>query len=290
MQGWDIPEWEHRVMTVCIAAICDTGRALIMVADRQFGLGYTSVESKHGKFDNFGPDWYVGFAANNMAYATEVITLGRSRLQKQAERDHYDMIPKIERCYQDVRNAKAEALYLSSWGSSLSDFHAHGKERIPLGTYAGVYSKLTTFDLSVELLVAGFGDAARIFRIRNPGVSSEQTGLGFWAIGSGSAAALSSLFSREYNFSMSIEEALMYAYEAKVDAEYATDVGRDTDIFIINRGATPLRIDEDTQKKTLEPIRKQIEPRKLRDEHKTKMGKINEVEILKRMIKQHSGV
>jgi 20S proteasome alpha/beta subunit len=236
-------------MTVCIAAICDTGRALIMVADRQFGLGYTSVESKHGKFDNFGPDWYVGFAANNTAYAAE-----------------------------------------DSWGSSLSDFHAHGKERIPLGTYADVYSKLTAFDLSVELLVAGFGDAARIFRIRNPGVSSEQTGLGFWAIGSGSAAALSSLFSREYNFSMSIEEALMYAYEAKVDAEYATDVGTDTDIFIGNRGATPLRIDDDTQKKTLEPIRKQIEPRKLRDEHKTKMGKINEVEILKRMIKQHYGV
>jgi hypothetical protein len=89
---------------------------------------------------------------------------------------------------------------------------------------------------------------------------------------------------------MSIEEALMYAYEAKVDAEYATDVGTDTDIFIVNRGATPLRIDDDTQKKTLEPIRKQIEPRKLRDEHKTKMGKINEVEILKRMIKQHYGV
>jgi hypothetical protein len=86
MQGWDIPEWEHRVMTVCIAAIslCDTGRALIMVADRQFGLGYTSVESKHGKFDNFGPDWYVGFAANNTAYATEVITLGRSRLQNRS--------------------------------------------------------------------------------------------------------------------------------------------------------------------------------------------------------------
>src|SRR5712692_5723589 len=43
---------------------------------------------------------------------------------------------------------------------------------------------------------------------------------------------------------------------------------------------TPLRIDDDAQKKILEPIRKSIAPRKLRDDQKTRMGKINEIEIL----------
>jgi len=76
----------------------------------------------------------------------------------------------------------------------------------------------------------------------------------------------------------------------KVDAEYASDVGMDTDIFVINRGSTPLRIDDNDQKKVLEPIRKSISPPKLRDAHKAKIGAINQIEILKRMLKQSTGL
>lgn len=270
-------------MTICIAAICESGRGLIMAADRQFGLGYTSVESKAGKLDNLGPDWYVAFSASHSPYATEVITLGRHHLVLHPERSHYDIIPKVVQAYREIRSSKIEALYLASWGTSLAEFHSHGKDRIPLSIYTDVYGKITSFDLGVDLLVAGFGDTAGIFRVKNPGISTEQTALGFWAIGSGHPAALSSLFSREFDFRMGVEEALLYVYEAKVDAEYAAGVGLETDIFVINRSGTALRIDAEGLK-ALEKIRKQLEPRKFRQAHKEQLAKMSEIEVFARMM------
>jgi hypothetical protein len=116
-------------MTVCIAAICEHGRALIMAADRQFGLSFTSVESKHGKLNSFGTNWCVAFSASNSAHAYEAITLARSKLVNKPDRDHYDIVPEVVRCYQQVRNSKAENAW--AWGQCLAALRALAKSNDP---------------------------------------------------------------------------------------------------------------------------------------------------------------
>jgi hypothetical protein len=91
------------------------------------------------------------------------------------------------------------------------------------------------------------------------------------------------MFAREYDWSMGVEKALLCVYEAKVDAEYATDVGTETDIYIINKDGMPLRIGDNDQR-TLEKIRKELAPREFKDKHKNAVDKIQEIGILKRLI------
>jgi hypothetical protein len=66
-------------------------------------------------------------------------------------------MPAIERAYQNIRNAKTEDVF-AFLGMSLVDFHANGKVLLPERVYAGIYRKLTTFNLGADLLVIEFDD------------------------------------------------------------------------------------------------------------------------------------
>lgn len=66
-EAWGCPVWEYRKMTIGIAALCDSGNTIVLAADRQFSLGITSGESRVGKHHNFGMNWYVAYAANNVS-------------------------------------------------------------------------------------------------------------------------------------------------------------------------------------------------------------------------------
>jgi 20S proteasome alpha/beta subunit len=256
-------------MTVAIAALCENGRALILVADRRFSAGYSSVESPAGKITYIGPDCYVAFAAgrnpNAVGNTTEVIQHARMSVEKLANRTWHQVIPSIETAYQFVRNRKIEALYHKSWGGTLPDFHLHGKDRIPDSVYADVYTKMMTFDLGAELLIAGFDvdSSSYINTITNPGLATDQTILGFWAIGSGSNAAIASLFARQYSATMPLEEALYYVYEAKIQAQGATNVGDETDMHVVTKSNAAFPITEDEQQKALNPIFEEVKPRDL---------------------------
>ena len=52
-------------MTICIAAICEQGKALITVADGEVGLGFTATELGRTKWDALAWDWHVGMAGSN---------------------------------------------------------------------------------------------------------------------------------------------------------------------------------------------------------------------------------
>lgn len=282
-EAWGFPAWEHRIMTIGIAAICDQGRAVVLAADRQFSAGFTSGESKAGKMNNFGLDWYVAFSARNTPNAFEVIMEGRRLVADLDERVWHDVMPAIERGYQKVRNSKTEALYLTSWGETADAFHATGKDRIPETVYAGLQHNMRNYDLEADLLIVGIDDTSHIYTVKNPGISQDHTGLGFWAIGSGAPAALASLFARKCSFHCHVEEVLYLVYEAKIQAEKASNVGVETDLYVLCKGNVPLRITDDDQTRILEPIWRELSPRDITKEHLLRVGTLHEIGILKNL-------
>jgi hypothetical protein len=171
-------------------------------------------------------------------------------------------------------------------GSSLTAFHK-GKDSIPETIYTAVYSKIISYNLGADLLVVGFDDEAHIFSISNPGIHAIHTPLNFWAVGTGAPAALSSLFIRNYSVLMSIEQALFYVYEAKVQAERATNVGENTDICVIAKGEIPEPISDQDKDNILNNVWLDVKPKDLSRDHIHEIRKIGEV---KRMLKRFPSI
>jgi 20S proteasome alpha/beta subunit len=241
---WGIPEWERRDMTICIAAICESGRTIVVGSDRELGIGFTSAEFHDGKWLHLYDRWSIGFSGT-VSNATDVILMAR-RAEKQLESHaSFDVSESIAKAYQKARLRTAAARFLANRGWTIEDYRQFGAKQLPPDTYATIDAQISVYNFDADLILAGFGEedlGPSILTVKNPGVCIDHSKIGFWCVGTGSTAAQMSLFSREYAWSCSPERAAYYVYEAKVAAEHATGVGKTTDIHLIRRGANNLNV------------------------------------------------
>jgi hypothetical protein len=247
-----ISEWEPDVMTICIAAICDHGHAVVLCADREVGIEITSAEMI-GKFlplfgdHGWNKEWAIGIAGT-ATNATDVI--GTVRRKKLSSFPSYDVRAAVEQGYREARLARAEALHLANRGWTLKEFNAVGAARMSAGTYAQIDARIAAFDFNTDLIFAGFGEedlGPSIMSVTNPGVCTDHTVLGFWCIGSGSTAAQVTLFSRSYSWSFTPEQAVYHIYEAKIAAQKASGVGGKTDIHLMRKHGLPISLVETSE-------------------------------------------
>jgi hypothetical protein len=229
-------------MTICIAAICENGKAIVTASDREFGVGFTSAEFEDAKimplFHEHNPgNWVVGLSGD-VSHATEVLGALRLLQDRLEGYDWHDIQDLLEKSYRRIRMEKVEGEVLAPRGWTLDRFQGEGAKLLPPATYASIDTRISIYDLGASLIVGGFGTDGLpfILTVRNPGIVTDHTKLGFWCIGSGSTLAQSSLFSRNYSWSFSVEKAAYLVYEAKKNSERATGVGtKETDIAIITR-------------------------------------------------------
>jgi len=236
-------------MTICIAAVCDHGRTIILAADTEVGLGYTSTEMADGKFLSLFTSykqWSVGLSGT-IQYATDVLHHFRKFEDDLKGLSVQDIRPALEKAYRNARLAIAEGLYLAPTGWTLDEFKDRGTKDMPITKYNSIDNRIVSLEYDASLLVAGFGKddlGPSILTIRNPGISTDQSKLGFWSIGSGSTLAQSSLFYRKYSWGMPLDEALYLVYEAKKLSQDATGVNDVTHLFIIGKGCVPVQIED----------------------------------------------
>jgi hypothetical protein len=273
-------------MTICIAAICERGRAIIACGDRQLGINITSADFDDGKWHQIYPGWIVGIAGT-VVNAVDVLKHGTRMAGEMESNSAWDVQSAIAKAYRQARLRTAEAKFLSNRGWTLDDFRNLGAAKLPPSTYATIDAQISFFDFSADLILGGFGEGdgtASILTVTNPGLCNDQTRLGFWCIGSGATAAQMSLFSREYSWSFSAPQAAYYVYEAKVAAEKATGVGKTTDLHLIRPGKdgplTVISIQSQTMKK-LEEIRGQLALGEYNSEHHRSLMEANEFMILR---------
>jgi 20S proteasome alpha/beta subunit len=250
-------------VTVCIAAVCDDGKKIVVAADRMFTASAVGLEfeTEEQKIESLGQSCVMMFSGNS-AYGTEVLNETRTRLGGNQSPAIADVVPHAEWAYKTVRARKAESqIVAASLGQDFAAFVQRGGT-LPqyLQTQATMFQQIVTlvnqFNIGLDAIVAGVDTTgARIAQITHPGLVAWMDKLGYSAIGSGAVQALTCLYLGAQTRHRNIFETLYGVYEAKRASERAPGVGKETNLAIIESGhvrACP----EDTLT-TLETIHKE---------------------------------
>ncbi|HLY21513.1 MAG TPA: hypothetical protein VKT83_03495 [bacterium] len=275
-------------MTICIAALCDNNKTLIMVADRRVGLASGEMETDTEiKIHKISPTWFTLVAGNDVEAAHEIAATAGGALRDRAAQGSVngtlDVRRELVESYRRVRMHHAAAEPLVARGWTLNEFKDKGHKSLPESTFAEIDGGLQRYDLEVDLIACGFfgDDDGDIITVHNPGVGKLVTSSHFAAAGTGSTAAIFSLFMRKFHSGMSLPLALYYVYEAKVAAQRATGVGETTVMLVMRKGQTDhVSIDESEQSDVLEIIRQDLAPRYPSDEQ---VEEIRQFESLKKL-------
>lgn len=278
--GWDV--------TVCIAAICEGGKSLITAADSMLSTVDISGDKMALKFVlDFHGFWTPMYAADDTSFVTPICQSARGKVDFEKVLPLNEITSALSDSYQQIRRKAIENQLLGSYGITINDLVSPDTVHLPDQVESALHYEMNKFDLGCEFLVSGFDEEKRphIFSVQNPGIISHFDEVGFWAIGSGQRPALSSLFFHLFNRESSLELAVYRIYEAKLMAESALGVGKDTtllvhradswgDVILHERDLVPLRklwnakgkprLPESAEEKTDEIIKKMQEREKKR--------------------------
>lgn len=226
-------------MTVCIAAICEQGKCIVVAADRMVTAGPPmNLEFEHDRSKVSAlTDCCVAMNAGDALLAQEILRHIRGGLQTEPDIDA--IVQLLVAAYTQARQGRIEE-QLRAMGMTLSTFLAEGLKQLgPL--FPNLVQQITQMNAGVELLVAGFtsqGDGRLAF-VHNPGAVRWFDPLGFHAIGSGGMHAAMTMISVSHSISVAPERAVLNVYTAKRNAEVAPGVGRNTDLLVLNNRKKP---------------------------------------------------
>jgi hypothetical protein len=233
-------------MTVCIAAMCNGGKSLVVCADRMFTNPALSVEfeTSERKIEEIGKTC-VAMAAGNSVNATAVIEGVKRRLGGNPIPHVADVAAIVKEEYVAVRNAMAlQNVIMPMLGADFARFRDQG---MPLPTYLekqppafqSFAAMCSQQNLGTDILIAGTdASGAHVFHVSNPGSCWQLDKLGYAAIGSGGIHATIRLSLGGQTRSRELVETLAEVYNAKRAAEVAPGVGGATDIAVIDLANT----------------------------------------------------
>jgi 20S proteasome alpha/beta subunit len=229
-------------MTVCIAAICENGKYIVVAADRMFTSSLNvEFETDERKIEVLGKSC-VALAAGNTAYSSEILGLSRTQLGQRDEFPVAEAAKIIKEIYIFARNQKVEeTVVIPAFGKYFLDFRNKGASLAGyLQPQQNTFSQITSFAsqyvLDLELLIAGIDDTgAHIYQVSNPGTEYALDKLGHAAVGSGGLHAIIYLSLIGQTSHKGLAETLYSLYDAKKAAEVAPGVGSVTDIAIVEK-------------------------------------------------------
>ncbi len=157
-------------MTVCIAAVCDSGKAIVVAADRMFtnpGLSL-EFETEEKKTEELGATC-VALSSGNSVFATEVLDQARRELSGNRTPEFAKLFDVLKKAYISVRAEKAEAQVITP--PLGADYIRNSAKGVSLPAYlerqGSMYQQLammqSQFSLNVEFIVAGIDGRGRTF-------------------------------------------------------------------------------------------------------------------------------
>jgi hypothetical protein len=241
-------------MTLCAAAVANGGHAIVTVSDVRMTLGFTAGEGKNTKGRQIADRWSVFFAGNDVTQAPLVMDRATDTLRDLKLIDQWAVQSAMQSAIQETVQQKIEASVLSSYGMDLRAFVDKGLRKLGVAAFTEIRHRIEQVDLGSEFLVCGFADREDGDSIEHPvphiqyfhgrGSVESYDQIGFWAIGSGAHAALSSLFFHDYNFYWPLRRSIYQMCAAKFMAE-RSDLGRETNVLIFLPDKRILSIDAD---------------------------------------------
>lgn len=222
-------------MTVCIAALADAGKSLVLVSDSMLSTVEVSGDKIANKYfplsDRY--QWWAMIAAEDVTHVMPIIEAALPLLLRMT--DETNTCDYVERtmiaAYKYVRLRYAEDLVLAPIGLTLDE--------LKNGLWnSELIGRLNDVNLGCEFLIAGFDWSGHgyVFSIEHPGIARNHNVTGYAAIGSGAFGAISSLLFQSLNYEMELAKVLYHVCEAKFMAESAIGVGRHTHVKVAKSG------------------------------------------------------
>ncbi|HXM64193.1 MAG TPA: hypothetical protein VN950_25250 [Terriglobales bacterium] len=260
-------------MTVCVAAICDNGKTIILVSDRMIGPGFIESEPNINKVVKLHSQWWLLFAGDDISPVFDIIDYAKEAIKKKQAKDNLQpdtpaqlqtVMDAVRESYEKKRMQQAESLYLKPIGWDITTFNASAGGPICLPDFGEIKAKIADYVLNIELLVAGFSEgSAYVFSLigREGAIVNRHDLPGFYSIGSGGTGAVFMLYYRDLSYKTIAREAVYYAMEAKLFGEQASGVGEDTDLYIAKADGTFITLSEDTIEGGLVTVWNKLRPR-----------------------------
>jgi hypothetical protein len=231
---------ERGDMTICIAAICDNGKSVIVGADREIILLAINFKFSHNekKIDSFTNKCAV-LSSGDAFLSHELIQKTKEKLKSGLS--IRQIAETLKEVFFDSHIERVENIYLKPLGyKDFNEFKEKAANQIPLQIYQNIHNGIWTFGLNlVEFLVAGCDESGgHIYRVYYSGVSGGNwiewcDKVGYRAIGTGLSHAFISLSVAGQNSKLSSKDTLSNIIQAKKMSEFAPGVGKEEDFAII---------------------------------------------------------
>ena len=232
-------------MTLCVVAMCENRRAIVMAADRMISQGFIQAELEIEKIVAVHPDWWV-MLAGTVPHAFDIIDDVRNRVRASEHYGVVEVLSSFEHAYRQKRMSQVEADILVPRGLTVSQFQTTGLATLGETEFRTLLASIASYQLNLNLIVTGFDHTgeAHAFTIESPGVATRQDIPGYCAIGNGMFGALYFMFYREVSVKMPAYESLYYVYEAQNFGYEAGGIGMETDFVVARFREPPLRFQE----------------------------------------------
>jgi 20S proteasome alpha/beta subunit len=227
-------------VTVCIGAVCDDGKSVVVAADRMMTYGAPislQVEMAVKKIVPVSDACAILFSGS-VPDGEEVISRTKRLLTDGLSIG--EVAQKAAACYQEVKNQRVEETILKPWlGIGFAGFSTIIAQSSSSQMLGQIFGMVMQHNLQLELLVAGITDGrAHLCAITHPGITLGLDTIGCSAIGSGGLHANVRLALGKQSTAVNLSETIYNVYEAKLAAESAPGVGKLSDIAVISGGKT----------------------------------------------------
>ena len=231
-------------MTVCIAAICESGAAIVLAADRFRWHPTASIETEldDPKFD-FLTD-QLALMSSGSTSVTDAVLRHFKRMPADSGLTVIEASERFVEACQAVRTKLVEDAYAKKLlGLKVADIRPLVAVANPGSIALDLYNRMVGHDFGTMFIVAGIDLEGAHVRTVDENASVMHSDFGYAAIGSGGTLATVSLVRRLHKKSATLPEALYNVYEAKKAAETARGVGSTTDISVIRKDKTRIDLD-----------------------------------------------
>lgn len=222
-------------MTVCIAALADSSKKLVVASDRMTtstigGIEYEwEAEDVQKIFPITGFNGAVLMAGAD-SYGRTIIQSSLKSLEEKKPKKLEEAVEIFRSEYQKFRLNNFIHSVLESKGMTLGDYYnLHAKLANDLRVF--IDNQLAQWNAFTELIIAGqdSGEDFHIYTVSNPGVVLNHDSNGYICVGKGGPHAMYFLIGSGYKKSLRTEEVKQFVLDGKQKSEKAPGVGKLTD-------------------------------------------------------------
>lgn len=159
-------------MTVCIAAICDGGKALVLASDCMVTSPSLSLNFEHSCKKMSPLAGCVALTAGDALSYTELFDMANEAVGKLKNPSVTEVVSKLKECYQKIRKIEiAERILIPSGFDDIDSFHQI-QNGLVKELAINTQKKIESYDHGLIIIIAGItNEMAHIYEVPNPGTS-----------------------------------------------------------------------------------------------------------------------